>query len=327
VIFTAQTIVNIITQRRLPLWNEDWIASELMEKTEISIITQRLDSEIQSAFSRTTIPDWVALYLEYPNNSTYFLNAMIKVGDRLICYAESHGTAKLISLLEALPSQRPLPHWILSSAMSRDNSVPTTYLQFIIDPIKQLIEQRSGFKLLIQRLLNLETRFQLKIVNLTDVDWSAPFPTDSSLLWSMNNLSPPKLAKSRKKGRTETRCVQRGIGGKTSVCLPSSSSATLDKEHLNGNQDSMFSNPAPPSGNDTNHGSSGSTVHEGLLPLTVPTRSALGRNSAIIVGQISTHKHSQGSPVIDFYSTRINLLALKQILLFAPNTPNVGKSK
>lgn len=195
---TAQNIVDIATSRRPPLpWNGDWIVPALQGETAIPIIAEQLDFEIHREFSKTTIPDWVAWRLGYANDITDFLDAMIVARDRLTCYAQSHGTAKLESLLQALPSQQPLPHWVLSSAISRDNSsLPTTHLRFIIDPIEQLTEQRSDFQLLIQHLLILETRFQLTIVNSTDVNWSTPFPTDFSLLRSINTLSPWMLAES-----------------------------------------------------------------------------------------------------------------------------------
>jgi hypothetical protein len=196
---TARTIVDIITRRRSrPPWNGDWIVPALQGKTAIPIIAEQLDFEIHREFSKTTIPEWVAWRLGYPNDITDFLDTIIIVRDRLICYAQSHGTARLESLLQALPSQQPLPQWILSSAISYDNlTLPTTRLRFIIDPIERvLIGQQSDFRLLIQHLLILETRFQLKIVNSSDVTWSAPFPIDFWLWRSINTLSPRMLAKS-----------------------------------------------------------------------------------------------------------------------------------
>jgi hypothetical protein len=170
----------------------------LQGKTAIPIISEQLDFDMLREFSRTTISGWLAWRLGYANEITDFLDTMITARDRLICYAQSHGTAKLESLLQALPSQQPLLQWMLSSAISCDNSsLPTTRLRFLIDPIeRELTIQQSDFRLLIQHLLILETRFQLKIVNSSDVTWSAPFPIDFSLWSSINMLSACVLAKS-----------------------------------------------------------------------------------------------------------------------------------
>jgi hypothetical protein len=200
---TAQKIVEIITWRPRPLpWNGDWVIEALKEDTtDIATIAEKLDSQIHVMISQTTIPGWVAWCLGYPNNITIFLDATVKVRNELIHYAQNHGTAKLAYLLNALPSQQPVLYWILSTAISCDTSShPATSLQFIIDPVEKILaEQRFDFLTLIEHLLIIETRFKLKIVNLTDVTWSAPFPIDFSLWQSIKTLPPRILAESNTK--------------------------------------------------------------------------------------------------------------------------------
>jgi hypothetical protein len=199
---TAQAIVDAITWRQSPpSWNGEWIISALMGSTEIPTIAEKFDFQIQSMFSRTTIQDWVAWRFGYPNNSTNFLDTVIQVRNGLIHYAQSHGTVKLTSLLKALPSQQPLPRWILSTAISFDaSSHPSIPVRFIIDPIDQLFtEQQSNLPLLIQHLLIIETLFTLKIVNSTDVTWSTPFSVDFLLWKSINRETPQMLAESNTK--------------------------------------------------------------------------------------------------------------------------------
>jgi hypothetical protein len=193
---TAQEIVGIVTRRPRPRpWNGDWVIEALKEDTtDITTIAEKLDVQFHDMISGTTIPGWVARYFGYPNNNTNFLDATIKFRNELIHYAQSHGTAKLASLRNALPSQQPVLSWILSTAISCDTSShPATSLQFIIDPIEQILtKQRCDFPALIAHLLIIETRFKLKIVNSTDVTWSAPFPIDFSL-WQSIKFLPPRI--------------------------------------------------------------------------------------------------------------------------------------
>ena len=196
----AQKIVEIITWRPEPRpWNADWVIEALKEGTmDIATIAEKLGFQLHDMISWTTIPGWVALCLGYPNNNTNFLDATIKVRNELIHYAQSHGTAKLASLLNALPSQQPVLPWILSTAMSYDTSShPAKSLQFIIDPVEQILaEQQFDFPVLIEHLLIIETRFQL---NSDEVTWSAPFPIDFSLWQSIKNRPPSILAESNTK--------------------------------------------------------------------------------------------------------------------------------
>ncbi|KAH8787550.1 hypothetical protein F5882DRAFT_402916, partial [Hyaloscypha sp. PMI_1271] len=200
---TARKILEIITWRPAPRpWNGDWVIEALKEGTmDITTIAEKLDFQIQEMISQTTIPGWVACCFGYPNGNTNFLDVTIKVRNELIHYAQSHGTAQLASLLNALPSQQPVLFWILSTAISCDTSShPTISLQFIIDPIKNILaEQRFDFPVLIEYLLIIETRFRLKIVNSADITWSAPFPIDFSLWQSIKNLPPRILAESNMK--------------------------------------------------------------------------------------------------------------------------------
>jgi hypothetical protein len=190
----ARNIVDIARRRRPPLPStEDRVISNLTGTTEPPIIADNFNAHIENMFSMTIFRDWVALCFGYRND---FLDKIVKVRDRLIGYAQGYGTAKLASVLEALPSQQPLARWILSTAISHDiSSDPITSLRFIIDPIERLLtEHRHNFPLLIQHLLIIEARFHLKVVTSDKINWSAPFSMDFSLWRSMRNLPPQTLA-------------------------------------------------------------------------------------------------------------------------------------
>lgn len=102
----AQNIVNIATLRRplLP-WRGDWIISQLNSTTQIAVIADNFKVHIENMFSRTILRDWLAPCFGYWNE---FLDKIMKVRDRLVNYGQRYGTAKLASVLEALPSQQPL---------------------------------------------------------------------------------------------------------------------------------------------------------------------------------------------------------------------------
>jgi hypothetical protein len=149
-------------------------------------------------FSGTTCSSWVAHYLEYSNDITTMLNSVVNLRNKLIYYAQCHGTGTLTSVLEALPSQHHLPRWILSTAISSDASAYIfTTLRFITDPIEQqFTELRSDFPRLIEHL-SIDTHFRLKIVDSLDTTWSTPFSVNFSLWESIREEIPQKLAESK----------------------------------------------------------------------------------------------------------------------------------
>jgi hypothetical protein len=97
-----------------------------------------------------------------------------------------------------LPSLQPLPCWIVSTAISSDTSSdPSEALRFFLDPIYQLLhEQSSDILLIVRKLSILSTRFKLKVVNATDVNWPKPFSTDFFFWESIQKDSAEDLAKS-----------------------------------------------------------------------------------------------------------------------------------
>jgi hypothetical protein len=107
----------------------------------------------------------------------------------------------LLLLQEALPSQHPLACWIVSTAISSDTSSnPSDALRFFLEPIKQqLEEQSSGIIPVVQKFSILDTRFKLKVINETDVNWPSPLSTDFSFWEGVQRKSPEDLAKSNTK--------------------------------------------------------------------------------------------------------------------------------
>jgi hypothetical protein len=97
-----------------------------------------------------------------------------------------------------LPSQQPLTHWIVSTAIFFDTSSdPSEALHFFLDPIYQLLNEPSSDILPVVRKLSiLDTRFKLKVVHKADVNWPTPFSTEFSFWESIKKNSPEVLAKS-----------------------------------------------------------------------------------------------------------------------------------
>ncbi len=97
-----------------------------------------------------------------------------------------------------LLTQHPLPSWIVSTTLSSDTSSnPSEALQFFLGPIYQLLnEQPSGILPIVRKFSILDTRFKLKVVNETDVNWPKPFSTDFLFWESIQGDSPKDLAKS-----------------------------------------------------------------------------------------------------------------------------------
>ena len=97
-----------------------------------------------------------------------------------------------------MPSQQPLPCWIVSTAISFDtSSVPSEALRFLLDPIYELLDtQSSGILPFARKLSILSTRFELKVVHETDVKWPKPFLNDFCFWESVQRDSPENLAKS-----------------------------------------------------------------------------------------------------------------------------------
>lgn len=86
---------------------------------------------------------------------------------------------------------------MLSTALSFDTSSdPSEALQFLLSPIYQLLnEQPSSILPIVRSLSILDTRFKLKVVNETDVNWPKPFSTEFSFWESIQSGSPEDLAK------------------------------------------------------------------------------------------------------------------------------------
>lgn len=181
------------TRRSLP-WRGDWIISALTNQTHIPTIASEFGLHIAHMFFKTRVREWVALCSGYKND---FLDKMAEVRDRIVDWA-GYDTAKLESVLQALPSQQPLARWILLTAVSKD-PLPdaTTSLLFITDTIKQLLaEHRHNLPVLLQYLLIMESRFNIRAVLSADLDWFAPFSMDFSLWQCTCNSTPQQLANS-----------------------------------------------------------------------------------------------------------------------------------
>jgi len=198
----AQAIVDIITRRRcLSPWNVDWIISDLKGSTDLSEIAAKFDSQIHQIFSETTLSDWVAWYLGHPNGNTNFLESALDLRNGLVGFARSYGIKRLTCLLEALPSQQPLPHGILSTAISSDTSSNFSIpLRTIAEPIEQLFtKQRYNFAVLVQQLMILETRFNLKRDSFV-VNWSEPLSVDFSIWRGISRKTTQMLVESTTQG-------------------------------------------------------------------------------------------------------------------------------
>ncbi|KAE9373830.1 hypothetical protein N431DRAFT_557791 [Stipitochalara longipes BDJ] len=190
----AQYIVNIATRRKPTLpWTGRRVVINLRDNA-IPTTGEILEIEIQNIFSWTIFRDWVPSRFGYQND---FLYKIIRFRDLLLEYAQSYGPTKLESVLEALPSQQPVVQWVLSTAISHDDSSPIDSLRFIIEPIEQLLtEHQHNFPALVQHLLIIEARFRMKVEIATQINWSAPFSMDFSLWQNISTWPAQRVADS-----------------------------------------------------------------------------------------------------------------------------------
>jgi len=77
------------------------------------------------------------------------------------------------------------------------SSDPSEALRFFLGPLYQLLdEQPSGILPIVRKLPISDTRFKLKVVSETDVNWPKPFSTDFLFWESIQRDSPEDLARS-----------------------------------------------------------------------------------------------------------------------------------
>jgi hypothetical protein len=77
------------------------------------------------------------------------------------------------------------------------SSDPSEALRFFLGPLYQLLdEQPSGILPIVRKLSILDTRFKVKVVSETDVNWPKPFSTDFLFRESIQRDCPEDLAKS-----------------------------------------------------------------------------------------------------------------------------------
>ncbi len=103
-----------------------------------------------------------------------------------------------LTSIQSLPSQQPLPSWIISTAISlHTSSDPSEALSFLLDPIYQLLnKQPLDFLPVVRKLSILATRFTLKVVSGTDTSWPKSFSANFWFWESIQSDSPEDLAKS-----------------------------------------------------------------------------------------------------------------------------------
>ena len=99
---------------------------------------------------------------------------------------------------QSLRKRNPFAHWAVARCLHRlkkKTSAPTPGLQFLIEPLRDLLgQQRRDLKALLLHLQMLEIRFERMYRGVEDIDWTLPLPTTRRLYDRLVSKLPHEVA-------------------------------------------------------------------------------------------------------------------------------------